>query len=109
MEQGSLLDPEEPAIGAFQRDAHETARGAAIDLYERSGKQRGAVLKAFREAGESGLTDEEGELSTGITRFRTRRAELMTKYNQPIHKSTMRRKTTRGKPAIVWVYQEWPS
>lgn len=96
---------EQPALGKFQRDAMDTSREAAVSIYHTTGKQRKAVLEAFIQAGEHGLTDDEGEAMFGGIRFRTRRDELMKEHGIPIVDSGRTRRTRRGRNAAVWVYQ----
>lgn len=94
-----------PALGKFQRDAMNTSREAAASIYHITGKQRRAVLEAFIQAGERGLTDDEGEVLLDGIRFRTRRDELMKEHGIPIVDSGRTRRTRRGRNAEVWVYR----
>lgn len=64
------------------------------------------VLRAIREAGPDGLTDDEGEALTGIIpqTYTPRRGELA---KQGLIVATDRRRPTRsGRPACVWVASE---
>lgn len=65
-------------------------------------KDKASILKAIKESGTYGITDEEGEYRTGIkgSTYRPRRGELFKE--QLIVKTGRTRKTTSGRDAEIW-------
>jgi hypothetical protein len=100
----ALADPDEPALGKFQREARPTSRAAALALYPRSGSQRRAALEFIAASGARGVTDAEGQAATGIRRFRTRRQELVE--GGWVAEKGERRRLATGNMAEVWVLSE---
>jgi len=97
-----LSDPTINTMGVVGADHPETAVDAAFAVMPRTGTQRMAVLEAIRRA-EAGLTDEEVRDLTGI-RYSSecaRRQEL--EKGGWVMASGLRRFTSSGQQAIVWV------
>ncbi len=79
--------------------AADSLRGAAAAL-------RRQVFELIAAAGETGLTDEEGQAASGLdgNTYRPRRWEL--EKAEMVKDSGQRRKTRSGRAAAVWVKVE---
>jgi len=103
----SAREPLPPLWAAAARapfQAHSpTSRSAAARADKGlSGRAKLAVLAAIAQAGEGGLTDEEGIRATGLaaSTYRPRRVELVESGN--VRDSGFTRKTLSGCAAVVW-------
>ena len=81
----------------------DTSHAAAVSMEESAGTLRATVLKAIREAGGRGYTDEElqEQLDMPANTERPRRRELFLR--NLIRASGERRTTRSGRQAAVWV------
>lgn len=80
-----------------------TSVAASKAIVRRSGSQSSLVLLAIRNAGDRGLTDEEGIEATRLSpsSYRPRRTELVAKGL--VVDSTRTRPAASGRSAVVWV------
>lgn len=91
-----------PLRPLVRRDARETSREAARSVAGTAGDIRTALLRAFIEAGQEGLTDDEGQSRTGINgnSYRPRRVEL--ERLGLVTATALRRRTQTGRSAAVF-------
>lgn len=89
--------------GLARRDHPDTSKAAAASVAETSGKDRSKVYRAIQLSGPMGMTDEELQLGLGMNQNseRPRRVELVNAGL--VCDSEGRRKTSRGRMAIVWI------
>jgi len=80
----------------------ETSCEAADLIADRTATMRARVYEAILEAGEAGLTDEEGMGVIGLAGncYRPRRVELVRAGR--VHDSRRTRTTASGRRAVVW-------
>ena len=105
----SLPDPGRDTIGKFhgpQARAPSTEREAAILQYPNTGTKRRQVLDHIASCGEHGATDEEISIALGMRLYTAapRRNELLN--DGWVEESPLRRRTTTGTAAAVWVLTE---
>lgn len=92
----------DPRPGLCHQDGHDTEFASADSVTEITGRLRKIALRLLVNAGDHGLTDDEGGLLLGADRltFGRRRQEL---YREGyVVKSDDRRLTPTGRKAIVW-------
>lgn len=91
-----------PLRAPVRRDARETSREAARAVEGTASHVRTALLRAFIQAGQEGLTDDEGQSSTGINgnTYRPRRVEL--ERLGLVTATALRRRTQTGRSAAVF-------
>jgi hypothetical protein len=100
---GHGIDPHIGNHAYVRRDARPTSQIAAAEALPRSTTQRDRVFEVIRQAGPSGLTDQEIAVKLGLAEnsVRPRRLELITERR--VADSGRTRDTSTGKPATVWV------
>jgi hypothetical protein len=88
--------------GAFRRDGPETSRDAAYAIAAHAPVQRASIFEYIHARGADGGTDDEGEIALNIIpqSYTPRRGELVRAGH--VIDSGQRRKTRRGRAAIVW-------
>lgn len=97
-----------PAGGRAHHGGHDTELAAAESVTEITGRLRKQALAILRQAGEHGLTDDEGGAQLGGDRltFGRRRNELV--MAGLVVKTDQRRLTPSGRKAIVWTLAPFP-
>lgn len=97
-----------PETAPYVRDS-VTSKAAAKEIIESASTLRARVYRAIRDAGTSGLTDEEIQLSLNMnpSTQRPRRVELCDAGL--VKDSEQKRKTQSGRQAVVWIVNDKPA